>query len=265
LRRKAKVLRKLFVICVAMSLGLALPPSLLSWGQKYKDFVTRTPIAAGDTLVIGILGGWEAWNNDKKNVRRLALKLRLMNLPGVHVETLENHRRQLAVQLVGNALDCNQDGKLDAEERGSARIILYGHSFGAAAVVKLARELQQMGVPVLLTVQVDSIGREDSLIPPNVRHAANLYQRHAIFLNGEPEIRAEDPQTTQILGNFQYDYSQKKVDMSEVSPFRKVFSRAHSRMDFDPEVWSQVEGMILQELSPTPTKNVPTAISAPHH
>ena len=264
MRRKERGPRKVLVICVALGLALALPPSLLSWGQEYKHFVTRTPIAAGDTLVIGILGGWEPWNNDKKNVRRLALKLRAMNLPGVHVETLENHRRQLAMQLVRNALDRNQDGKLDAEERGSARIILYGHSFGAAAVVKLARELQQMGVHVLLTVQVDSIGREDSLIPPNVRRAANLYQRHAVFLSGEPEIRAEDLAKTQILGNFQIDYSKRKVGMSEVPLFKKVFSRAHARMDFDPEVWSQVKEMILQELLPTPTKTTSTTGSAPH-
>lgn len=257
MRGKARRPRKLVVLCTALGVALALPPPRLNWGQEYKHFTTSTPIAKGDTLILGILGGWEPWDNDKKNVRRLALKLRGMNLPGVHVETLENHRRYLAVQLVKKALDHNQDEKLDEEECASARIILYGHSFGGAAVVKLSRELQQMGVPILLTVQVDSIGRNDAVIPPNVRRAANLFQRHAIFLNGEPEIRAQDPQKTQIVGNFKYDYSQRKVDTSKISIFRKVFTPAHSRMDYDPTVWSQVEGMILQELSSNSTGSSP--------
>ncbi len=262
IRRKMAARRNFGVICAALGAMLVLPVSLAAWGQEYKDFATRTPIATGDTLILGILGGWEPWDNEKKNVRRLALKLRGMNLPGVHVETLENHRRYLALQLVKKALDRNQDEKLDEEECAAARIILYGHSFGGAAVVKLARELEQMGVPVLLTVQVDSIGRDDALIPPNVRRAANLFQRHAIFLSGEPEIRAQDPQKTQIVGNFKYDYSQRKVDTSKISIFRKVFTPAHSRMDYDPAVWSQVEGMILQELGSHSAVGIP-AKSAP--
>jgi hypothetical protein len=38
-------------------------------------------------LIIGFMGGREAWDNHQRGVRKLALKLRSMNLPGVHVET----------------------------------------------------------------------------------------------------------------------------------------------------------------------------------
>ena len=47
-------------------------------------------------------------------------------------------------------------------------LVMYGQSFGGAAVVKLARQLQAMSLPVLLTIQIDSVGRDDSVIPQNV-------------------------------------------------------------------------------------------------
>ena len=37
--------------------------------------------------------------------------------------------------------DRDQDGSLDPAERASARIVIYGLSFGGAATVKLARDL----------------------------------------------------------------------------------------------------------------------------
>lgn len=213
--------------------------------QRYADFVTPTPLPANHTLILGFLGGREPWNNEKRNVRRLALKLRAMNLPKLHVETVENTRRHLALELIRKALDQNRDGRLDEEERRSVRLILYGQSFGGAAVVKLARELARLDVPVALTVQVDSVGVGDAAIPSNVAAAANLYQSNGWIIRGEPQIRAADPQRTRILGNFRYDYSKKKIDLSEVSWLKKVFRTPHTQMDFDPEVWAQVEALIL--------------------
>jgi len=217
-------------------------------GQRYTDFITATPIPPNETLVIGFLGGREPWNNEKRSVRQLALKLRSMRMDGVHVETAENQKRALALQLVRNALDRNRDGELDAAARRSVRIILYGQSFGGAAVVKLARELERLDVPVLLTVQVDSVGRGDGVIPPNVACAANFYQDEGFFIRGEKPIRAEDPARTTILGNFDYDYKDKPIDLSQVSWMKKIFRTAHTKMDFDPEVWSRVEGIILHAI-----------------
>src|SRR5829696_3877171 len=64
-------------------------------GQQYYHFTTRTPLNNQDILVLGFLGGRESWNNDKRNVRKLALKLRALNLPHVHTETVENKKRDL--------------------------------------------------------------------------------------------------------------------------------------------------------------------------
>jgi len=199
-------------------------------------------------LILGFMGGREPWDNDDRSVRKLALKLRSMNDPEIHVETVENKKRALAIDLINNAFDRNRDGRLDERERVSIRLIIYGQSFGGAAVVKLARQLKKMDVPVSLTVQVDSIGRGDRMIPSNVARAANLFQRNGWFIRGEPEIQAEDPARTTIIGNYRFDYSHKQIDVSRVPFMKKAFRVAHTRMEYDPDVWTKVEELILDSI-----------------
>jgi hypothetical protein len=232
------------LLCLLFSTG-----GIVVRAQRYEDFTTRTPLKARDVLVVGFMGGRESWDNHQRGVRKLALRLRSMNLPGVHVETVENKKRRLAVELIRNAFDSNRDRWLDERERASARVIVYGQSFGGAAVVKLARQLKKMGVPVLLTLQVDSVGRGDKVIPSNVARAANLFQRDGLIIKGEREIRAEDPSRTTIIGNFKFDYSGKKIDLAEVSWLKRLFRTAHTKMDHDPEVWALVERSILDVIA----------------
>jgi hypothetical protein len=226
---------------------LCLVLSTFSWvqAQRYQDFTVPTPLQEGELLIIGFMGGRESWDNDKRGVRKLALKLRAMNLAGVYVETVENRKRRLAIEIIRKAFDYNRDGQLDARESASARVIVYGQSFGGAAVVKLARQLKKIEVPVLLTVQVDSIGRGDKVIPSNVRRAVNLFQRDGLIIKGEREIRPEDPSKTTIIGNFKFTYDGKKINLSEVSWLKRLFQAAHTKMDHDPEVWALVEKIVL--------------------
>jgi hypothetical protein len=194
------------------------------------------------------MGGRDSWKA-KNQLQRLATKLRGMGDPSLHVETLENQKRGLAIELIQKALDRDGNGRLEAEERGSARLILYGQSFGGAAVVKLARQLDKLQVPVLLTVQIDSVGRGDARIPPNVARAASLFQRNGVLISGEAPIVAEDPLRTTILGNFEFDYRQREIDISAVPWHKKVFREAHTKMEHDPEVWEKVEELILREFA----------------
>ena len=243
-----KLTSNLFLCRVAV-LCLVLSSCSIVHGQRYQDFTTPTPLKEGDFLVVGFMGGRESWDNHKRGVRKLALKLRAANLPGVHVETVENKKRRLAVELIRHAFDRDEDGRLDERERASARVIVYGQSFGGAAVVKLARQLKEMGVPVLLTVQVDSVGRGDKVIPSNVARAANLFQRDGLIIKGERDIRPEEPGKTTIIGNFKFDYGGKKIDLSEVSWLKRLFQAAHTKMDHDPEVWALVERIILDVIA----------------
>jgi hypothetical protein len=212
--------------------------------QRYSDFSTKSPLAAGHVLIIGFVGGRESWKDETQGVRKFALALRGQNLEGVFVETVRNNKKRVAMELIRNAFDRNRDGRLDESECASARLVLYGQSFGGAAVIKLARQLEKIKVPVLLTVQIDSVGRNDGFVPANVIRAANLFQRNGPIIKGERQIRAQQPGATTIVGNFEFDYRHKKIDISGVSWIKKLLRTAHTKT-----VWSLVQKLILESIS----------------
>jgi hypothetical protein len=223
--------------------------------QQHFHLSTPTPLRDDQILVIGFLGGRQLWDDHTRGVRQLAVKLEKMRMPHLEVETFQNRRYDLAFAFIQRALDGNEDYHLDSQERASARLILYGQSLGGSAVVKLARDLEKVDIPVLLTVQVDSVGFSDHLIPPNVLKAANLFQSDDWIFRGEEKISALDPEATEILANIKFDYSNKKVDMTAQPWQRRLFSTPHSMMDADPEVWAIVEQLIMDELG-NPKENL---------
>lgn len=216
--------------------------------QRFSDLKTPVPLAERDFLIIGFVGGREPWDSKRDAVRRLAVRLEAEKLPGVHVATIINRRRDLALELVRRALDTDGNGALDERERARARVLLYGQSFGGAAVVKFARQLERENIPVLLTVQVDSVGKDDEVIPANVLAAANLYQDNAKLIKGEHTIRAADPGRTRIVGNFRFDYEKKQVSIAHVPWHKRVFRGDHTRMNEDPEVWALVERLLREAI-----------------
>ncbi len=204
------------------------------------------PLPKGDALVIGFLGGFERWDDANRSVRKLALALREKGIAGLHVETLANRNSHLAVDLVRRALDSNADGWLDSRERNAHTIVAYGQSLGGAAAIQFAREMNVLGIPVALTVQVDSVGVFDSVIPPNVSKAANFYQAHRFSVRGEPQISAADPRRTRIIENTRMDYSHRDSRRGPETWLRRRFGRAHAWMEADPALWARVETLILQ-------------------
>jgi hypothetical protein len=247
-------------------LGVTVPTLLIAFtgcgAQRWEHFTVPVPLKAEDTLIIGFHGGRDAWNNGRVGVGRMATRLRALDLPKTHIQTVENTRRDLALRFVRAALDRNHDGNLNEAERKAARIVLYGESFGGAAVVKFARQLNQLNVPVLLTVQVDSVGRGDEVIPANVTAAANLYQQNGRIIRGPQSIRAESPKRTRILGNFRYDYHNSDIDISDLPWHKTIFRNDHTRMDRDPKVWKQVEELILNAAKGEPPASQARSITA---
>jgi len=213
-----------------------------------KDWSAPVPLPRGAMLVIGFLGGWERWDDDRRGVRRLALRLRESAPDKLFVETASNHDRRLVRRILLESLDLNRDGRLSREETESVNLVFYGQSFGGAAAVYLARDLARHGVPVRLTVQVDSVGRRDHIIPPNVARAMNLYQRDPGPIRGEPAIRAADPSRTAILGNLPFTYLFRHVDMSQYPAIARRIGLSHWKMDNDPAVWAIVEATIRAEI-----------------
>jgi hypothetical protein len=247
-----------------LSLLFLLLTSCVRHPQRYEDFSTPTPLQPGTFLILGFVGGREAWDNPSQGVRQFALNLKAKDLYA-RIETVENQKRNLALRLVSEAFDQDRDGNLDKHETQSIRLILYGQSFGGAAVVKLARQLKTHGVPVRLTIQIDSVGRGDGLIPSNVVRAANLYQSDGVLIKGQSLIRAEDPSRTKILGNYRFGYKNLKIDLSGIRWHKKVFRKAHTKMGLDPEVWCLVETLILSEINrgPQPNPGHPQQVKVP--
>src|ERR1700686_1277924 len=110
-------------------------------------------------IVIGFVGGFVHHDDRVHTEVQLVERLREEYASAVFVQTFENHRGKDAHQAVLRLLDANLDGKLSPEEKQNARIIIFGHSWGASETVELARQLEKDGIPVVLTIQVDSVSK----------------------------------------------------------------------------------------------------------
>jgi hypothetical protein len=201
-------------------------------------------------IVVGFVGDYVRHDDPVRGGVQMAARLRADYPATVHAQVFENHRGEEAHQQILQLLDANRNGKLSPEEKASARIIIYGVSWGGSETVNLAGELAKDGIPVLLTIQIDSvakIGQDDSIIPANVAEAANFYQTSGL-LHGRKEIRAADPARTRILGNFQMDYKTSSFKCEDYPLRQRVLFRTHVLIECDPIVWKQVESLIRSKL-----------------
>jgi pimeloyl-ACP methyl ester carboxylesterase len=210
------------------------------------------PQAAPSSIVVGFVGGFVRHDNPHHGPVLLAERLRHEAPKGTYVRIFENRHRKTAYKTILQLLDRDHDGTLSDEEKAQARIILFGHSWGASAAVLLARELRRVGIPVLLTVQVDSVAKlwqHDGVIPQNVAAAVNFYQPHGL-VHGRHEIVAADPSKTQILGNYRFDYKQEPVKCEGWSWYDRLVTPSHAESECDPHLWTQVENLVRQRLQP---------------
>lgn len=205
---------------------------------------------APSSIVIGFTGGFVRHDNLHQGPVQLAARLRQSFTKDTYVQVFENRRRKTAYRTILHLLDTDHDGSLSTEEKARAHVILFGHSWGASAAVLLARELDRAGIPVLLTVQVDSVAKlwqHDGLIPANVEAAVNFYQPHGL-VHGRSEIRAEDSFKTQILGNYRFDYHLNPVRCEGLSWFDRAFMHNHMESVCDPVLWNEVETLVRSRL-----------------
>ena len=219
--------------------------SLLRDKPGEKEISTKAPV-----IVVGFVGGFVRHDNAVHSPVQLAARIHEGYGSGVHVEVFENRRREQAYQEILKLLDADHDGKLSEEEKRGAQIVIYGMSWGGSETVALAQELGEQKIPVLLTVQVDSVakvGQNDAVIPANVEEAANFYQAEGL-LHGQTQIRAMEGASTRILGNFRIAYGDKTLKCEKYPWYDRVFMKYHTEIECDPSVWKQVEGLIRSKL-----------------
>jgi hypothetical protein len=202
-------------------------------------------------IVVGFAGGFVRRNSSVHGEVELAEHLRETYGSTIHAEIFENHHGEEAhreiLRLVGAS-----DGAMTEAAKRAARIVLYGHSWGASEAVAMARQLERDGVPVLLVVQVDGVpklGEDDAVIPANVAQAVNFYQLDGL-LHGRRRIRAADPAATTILGNFRLTYKDGGVACPGYPWYSRAFTKPHIEIENDPRVWNKVEALILSKATP---------------
>lgn len=201
-------------------------------------------------ILVGFVGGFVRHDNPNQGPVLFARRTQPTLPKNSYIHIFENRHRKTAYKTILGLLDGDHNGVLSDREKTQAHIILFGHSWGGSAVVLLARELNRAGIPVLLTVQVDSVAKpwqHDDIIPGNVAAAANFYQPHG-FIHGRSMIRAADDSKTRIIGNYRFDYHQAPVKCENTSWFDRTFTPDHMQSDCDPRLWNQVGSIVLEHM-----------------
>jgi hypothetical protein len=204
----------------------------------------------GEPIVIGFVGGFARADDLNHPEVLFAAYLREHYSPALHAQVFSNHDEQGALEYVTRLLDLDHDGLLSDAEKSSARIIIYGHSWGASETAEFARELSRRGIPVQLTVQLDIItkpGQKPTVIPANVVSAINFYQSQGP-LQGRTKIVASDPARTAIIGNFKMAYGGAPVNCDNYPWFVRTFNKPHHEIENDAHLWDKVASLIDAEV-----------------
>lgn len=200
--------------------------------------------------ILGFVGGFVKGDDAKHPEVLFARYLRSRYGSAAHVNVFGNHEGKNALQDIVLCLDTRKNGFLTATEKEQAKVILFGHSWGASQTLTIARELQRRGIPVSLTIQIDSVkklGQDDRTVPANVAKAVNFYQRKGLT-RGQPLIVAADTRRTKILGNFHMKYADRQVNCDNYRWLSRVFNKPHHQIENDPQVWDQIASFIDSEL-----------------
>lgn len=215
----------------------------------FSDAVMRRALRS-KLVVVGFVGGRIRADDAAHREVRLSRSLQEDHGSFLDSYVFANRDGNHALKTILKTLDRDQDGVLSTTEKRDARIVLYGHSWGASQAVTLARRLNQLEIPVLLTIQVDSVqkpGQNDRIIPANVRYAVNFYQAEGL-LRGRSRIVAANPQRTSILGNFQMSYRNRSISCSGYPWYAQLFMHRHIQIENDPAVWGRVEDLIVERI-----------------
>jgi hypothetical protein len=203
-----------------------------------------------NVIVIGFMGGFVHRDDPQHPEVRLIRELRQEHPTGTYFGLLENSCINEAYQTILRELNLRDGDPLSEDKARRARILLFGHSWGASAVVRLARKLDRAGIPVALTVQVDSVANpfsNDGIIPSNVFEAANFYQVHGL-IHGRSTITAADVERTRIIGNFRRDYQTEPAACRNFPCHSRLFTKGHIEIECDPNLWSEVRVLLERDM-----------------
>jgi len=198
--RKSAILKSLALASLALVSATSI--SALPFSSAHSS--TEAPTTDGHSckiLYAGFVGAMESPNRKGSGVVQIRDALRGSAYPDVCSESFiplswESCRNWILRQFPAHSGPFTQ-----AEIDEAPRIILLGHSTGGWAVLKVARDLRDKGIPVELTVQLDSVGITDHTVPRNVKRSAIFHAKDFLMLLTTKNIRMEDPQRTKVVAN----------------------------------------------------------------
>jgi hypothetical protein len=241
------------LIALLCTCALALPDHAAT-GRSRDSSASSAVSTSGQTdppvIVVGFLGGFVPHDEPHHPEVQLIHDLRYEYPKEVYFDLFENRKVGVAYSTILKLLDAKEGHALSDEQKGRARIVLFGHSWGASAVVSLSRKLERAGIPVTLTIQIDSVAKpfqNDWLIPANVLEAVNFYQTHGL-IHGRRKIVPADPAHTTILGNFRWDYKGEPAECHGFSWRGRLLSKGHTQIECDHKVWLQVKALMARHL-----------------
>jgi hypothetical protein len=264
--------RALICICAVALLGYTASADSETASSTTSSALSAAPTSATTPLfiVVGFLGGFVPHNEPHHPEVQLIKDLRQEYPKDVYFGLFENRKVGEAYKTILNQLGAKDatlgNATLLEDKKRQAHIVLFGHSWGASAVVALSRKLEHAGIPVTLTIQIDSVAKpfqNDWLIPPNVFQAVNFYQTHGL-VHGRRKIVPADPVRTTILGNFLWEYQGEPAACPGFSWRRRLLSKGHIEIECDRKVWSQVETLLRRRLpSPVSTQTDTGGLALP--
>jgi hypothetical protein len=200
-------------------------------------------------VIICFLGGFVSSEDTKHPEVWFAKYLRDRYGPKVHIAIFGNREEKKALSETILLVDAGITGTRESSRQPA--IIVYGHSWGGSQVLSFARDLEKRGIPVLLTIQIDSVrkpGQDDRTVPTNVANAVNFYQARGLT-PGESDIVPADAAKTIILGNFLMKYDDRRINCDNYKWLSRLFNKPHHQIENDPRVWDRIASLIDSELT----------------
>ncbi len=224
--------------CAAVKFVLAIASAILfcaSFGHASPPR-GKSPLrtaAPCQVVVVGYTGGLETATTSASGIVWIRDRLRSLNVPDLCVHTFSAYNWTHGYRWVRSEFGAENDAGLTPDViRNGPKVVIYGHSFGGWATVSLARRLERAGIPIEMTVQMDSIGITDKTLPPNVRESANFYERNTRVLHARGTIHAQDPSRTRILENIHLPHGN------------------HYTVSRDPQISDLIVGKVLELYQP---------------
>lgn len=208
---------------------------------------SETSASVRQAIIVCFLGGFVKADDAKHPEVWFARYLRDRYGPTVRVLVFGNREEQKAIHDITRLVEPG------TQKIPQPAIILYGHSWGGSQVLTFARDLGRQGIPVSLTIQIDSVhklGQDGHTVPGNVAKAVNFYQTRGLT-PGETHIVPADPARTTILGNFRMTYDHREINCDNYKWLSRVLNKPHHQIENDPRIWELIANLIDSELSLT--------------